>query len=265
MKLKIARRHLVLLPGLDGSGSLFGPLLAALPEELTPVVVSYPRDKVLYYEQLMPYIREVMPWGEPYVLLAESFSGPLAIKFAAEQPENIDAIVLCSAFFSKISAPSGSWTTFFTNQKWFENATPDSAIKQLVAGGVCEPAMLAGIKSAIKAVPPEVLSHRVKLMFETNLTTALPEVRSPILCLAGTQDKLGAAQAMQEVLKVKPDSGYVTFETSHLILQTKPREAIEAILNFLHKLPSNNPIPISPAAPNPAIPTEYNPAIPTDF
>jgi pimeloyl-ACP methyl ester carboxylesterase len=125
--------------------------------------------------------------------------------------------------------------------------------------------MLTGIKEAIKAVPPEVLSHRVKLMFETNLATALEEVRSPILCLAGTQDKLGAAQAMQEVLKVKPDSGYVTFETSHLILQTKPREAIEAILNFLQKLPSNNPVPISPAVPNPVIPTEYNPAIPTEF
>ncbi len=252
-----------MLPGLDGSGALFGPLLAVLPEELIPVVVSYPRDKVLFYEQLMPYIREVMPWGEPYVLLAESFSGPLALKFAAEQPENIDAIVLSSAFFSKISAPSGSWTRFFTNQKWVENATPDSAIKQLVAGGVCEPAVLAGIKSAIKSVSPEVLSHRVKLMFEINLTAALEEIRSPILCLAGTQDKLGAAQAMQELLKVKEGSSYVTFDTSHLILQTKPREAIEAILKFLHSLPSSQIQPsVSPGGHNYK---EYNPAIPTEF
>jgi pimeloyl-ACP methyl ester carboxylesterase len=235
----MAQRHLVLLPGLDGTGSLFAPLLGVLGEDFIPVVVTYPRDQILWYEQLYPRIREVMPWGKPYVLVAESFAGPLAVKFAASQPENIDAIVLCSAFFSKISAPSGSWTSFFTNQKWFDNATADSAIKQVVTGGVCEPSLLANIKSAIKSVSPEVLSHRVKLMFETDVTATLEEVKSPILCLAGQQDKLGAAQAMQNVLKVKPQSGYVTFDTSHLVLQTKPREAIDAIKNFLEKLPAS--------------------------
>jgi len=163
MHIKMARRHLVLLPGLDGTGSLFAPLLAHLPETLVPVVVKYPHDQVLYYEQLFPYIREVMPWNEPYILLAESFSGPLAIKFAAAQPENIHALVLASAFFSKIDAPGASWTSFFTKEKWFERATPDSAIKQLVTGGICEAALLSAIKQAIHTVKPEVLAHRVRL------------------------------------------------------------------------------------------------------
>src|SRR5687768_13243658 len=136
MHIKMARRHLVLLPGLDGTGSLFGPLLAQLPETLIPVVVKYPPDQVLYYEQLFPHIREVMPWDQPFILLAESFSGPMAIKFAAEQSANIHALVLVSSFFSKIDAPDASWTSFFTKEKWFERATPDSAIKQLVTGGV---------------------------------------------------------------------------------------------------------------------------------
>jgi pimeloyl-ACP methyl ester carboxylesterase len=239
MKVKMTQCHLVLLPGLDGTGSLFAPLLGVLGEDFIPVVVTYPRDQVLWYEQLYPRIREVMPWGKPYVLVAESFAGPLALKFAASQPEGIEAIVLCSAFFSKISAPSGSWTSFFTNQKWFDNATADSAIKQLVTGGVCEPTLLANIKSAIKSVSPEVLSHRVKLMFETDVTAALEEVKAPILCLAGQQDKLGAAQAMQNIQKVKPQSGYVSFDTSHLVLQTKPREALDAIKGFLEKLPAS--------------------------
>jgi pimeloyl-ACP methyl ester carboxylesterase len=238
MNLKMTRRHLLLLPGLDGTGALFGPLLAMLPEDLTPVVVSYPTDKVLYYEQLMPYIREVFPWNQPYVLLAESFAGPLALKFAAEQPENIDAIVLCSAFFSKINAPSASWTSFFTKEKWFETATPGSAIKQLVTGGVCEPSLLASIKSAITSVKPEVLSHRLRLMFETDVTAALNEIRAPLLCLTGSHDKLGSAEATQMVLSAKPNAGSVTFDTSHLVLQTKPREAIDAILHFLRSLPA---------------------------
>ena len=239
MKLKPTRRHLVLLPGLDGTGSLFGPLLSVLPEDFIPVVITYPKDKVLYYEQLFPYIREVMPWGQPYVLLAESFAGPMALKFAAQQHENIDAIVLCSAFFSKIAAPDASWTSFFTKEKWFEKATPGSAVKQLVTGGVCEPALLAAIKSAISSVNPEVLSHRIRLMFETDVTAALKEVRAPILFLSGSQDKLGSDKAMQMVLAIKPEAGSVTLDTSHLVLQTKPREAIEAIQKFLEKLPAS--------------------------
>lgn len=239
MKLKPTRRHIVLLPGLDGTGSLFGPLLSVLPEDFIPVVITYPKDKVLYYEQLFPYIREVMPWGQPYILLAESFAGPMALKFAAEQHENIDAIVLCSAFFSKIAAPSPSWTSFFTKEKWFENATPDSAVKQLVTGGVCEPSLLAAIKSAISSVKPEVLSHRIRLMFETDVTAALNEIKAPILCLAGSQDKLGSAQATKMLFSIKPDAGSVMLDTSHLVLQTKPREAIEAIQKFLEKLPAS--------------------------
>jgi pimeloyl-ACP methyl ester carboxylesterase len=237
MHLKMARRHLVLLPGLDGTGSLFAPLLAHLPEGLIPVVVKYPPDKVLYYEQLYPYIREVMPWNEPYILLAESFSGPLAIKFAAAQPENVHALVLVSSFFSKIDAPAASWTSFFTKEKWFEHATPDSAIKQLITGGVCEPALLSAIKQAIHTVQPEVLAHRVRLMFEIDLSNALKELRAPLLCLAGTQDKLAAPQAIQHLLAAKANSACVTFDTSHLLLQTHPKEALQAIQHFARNLP----------------------------
>jgi pimeloyl-ACP methyl ester carboxylesterase len=243
MHLKMARRHLVLLPGLDGTGSLFGPLLAHLPEHLVPVVVKYPTDKVLYYEQLFPYIREVMPWDQPFILLAESFSGPMAIKFAAEQPENVHALVLASCFFSKIEAPPASWTSFFTKEKWFERATPDSAMKQLVTGGICEPSLRRAIKEAIHTVKPEVLAHRVRLMFETDFSAALKELRAPLLCLAGTQDKLAAPQAIQNLLAAKENSACVTFETSHLVLQTHPKEALQAIVDFVEKLPAGDSQP----------------------
>ena len=239
MHMKVARRHLVLLPGLDGTGSLFAPLLANLPETMVPVVVKYPPDQVLYYEQLFPYIREVMPWNEPYILLAESFSGPLAIKFAAEQSENIQALVLASSFFSKIDAPGASWTSFFTKEKWFERATPDSAIKQLVTGGVADTSLLNAIKQAIHTVKPEVLAHRVRLMFEIDFSSALNELRAPLLCLAGTQDKLSAPQAVQNLLAAKENSKCVTFNTAHLLLQTHPKEALQAIQNFVENLPGD--------------------------
>ena len=39
--------RLVLLPGMDGTGRLFGPLLAALPPGIDGEPVAYPRDEPL--------------------------------------------------------------------------------------------------------------------------------------------------------------------------------------------------------------------------
>src|SRR6266699_1972425 len=87
MRLKMVQNHLVLLPGLDGTGELFAPFVQSPSNHFSCTVVSYPRDKLLNYQQLIPRIREAMPWNERFVLLAESFSGPLAFQFAAVQPE----------------------------------------------------------------------------------------------------------------------------------------------------------------------------------
>ena len=38
---------LVLLPGMEGTGSLFAPFLKELPDWVQPVVVSYPTDQAL--------------------------------------------------------------------------------------------------------------------------------------------------------------------------------------------------------------------------
>ena len=76
---------LVLLPGMDGTGDLFAPLLSALPPALRTIVVRYPCDRPL----AMPNWRRTRaraPQDQPFVLLGESFSGPIAAAIAARRP-----------------------------------------------------------------------------------------------------------------------------------------------------------------------------------
>jgi hypothetical protein len=49
---ELAPNHLVLLPGLDGTGQLFGDFLKALPHTLTTTVVSYPMNRFLTYSEI---------------------------------------------------------------------------------------------------------------------------------------------------------------------------------------------------------------------
>jgi len=51
---------LILLPGLEGSGLLFEPLLNHLKGVKT-IVVSYPKDKKMGYKELIRYVKELIP------------------------------------------------------------------------------------------------------------------------------------------------------------------------------------------------------------
>lgn len=89
---------LLLLPGLDGTGRLFGPLLRELSAGWHPVVVSYPMDANADYEVLTQLALRAVPADGPLVLLGESFSGPVAIKLAVALGARVQALILCCSF-----------------------------------------------------------------------------------------------------------------------------------------------------------------------
>ena len=73
---------LVLLPGMDGTGIMFEPLRALLPDDYAIQLMSYPAQKKLSYQELTAYVERKLPKNESFVLLAESFSGPIAYEIA---------------------------------------------------------------------------------------------------------------------------------------------------------------------------------------
>ena len=68
---------LVLLPGMDGTGELFAGFAMALPEWIHPQVVRYPREHLSLTDLLLT-VRSALLKSEPFVILAESFSTPIA-------------------------------------------------------------------------------------------------------------------------------------------------------------------------------------------
>src|SRR5690349_18575128 len=90
---------LILLPGLDGTGELFGPFLEALGG-FPAQVIAYPRDRAMTYVEHESFVRGKLPDDEDYVLLAESFSGPVGIAIAAASPPHLKGLILCGTFAS---------------------------------------------------------------------------------------------------------------------------------------------------------------------
>src|SRR5690349_12020217 len=88
----------VILPGMDGTGKLLDDFAAALKPELDPIVLSYPGDRPLGYSELESLARAALPQDRPFVIVAESFSGPIAVAIGASQPAGLRGLILCCSF-----------------------------------------------------------------------------------------------------------------------------------------------------------------------
>jgi pimeloyl-ACP methyl ester carboxylesterase len=89
---------IVLLPGMDGTGELFAGFLSSLGSEFETVIVRYPTNRAIGYGELAALTQSQLPTDRQFVLLAESFSGPIAISIAASKPKGLAGLILCASF-----------------------------------------------------------------------------------------------------------------------------------------------------------------------
>jgi pimeloyl-[acyl-carrier protein] methyl ester esterase len=68
--------RILLLPGLDGTGKLFKRFVAAAPPHLSLTAIALPAEASTC-DDLADSVGRNLPDGEPLVVIAESFSGPL--------------------------------------------------------------------------------------------------------------------------------------------------------------------------------------------
>ena len=90
---------LVVLPGLDGTATMHAAFVAAARPWFDAIsVIAYPPNRVLGYAELETLVRASLPEGRPFVLLGESFSGPIALLIAADPPAGLAGLVLSTTF-----------------------------------------------------------------------------------------------------------------------------------------------------------------------
>lgn len=103
---------LVLLPGMDGTGELFDPLIRGLPRRVRVQAVLY-LSAHLSYEQLAERVRAVLPAEGPYVIITESYFGPVALRLAARPVGDLRAVLLVVSFISRPRAWRAPWRRGF--------------------------------------------------------------------------------------------------------------------------------------------------------
>jgi pimeloyl-[acyl-carrier protein] methyl ester esterase len=225
---------LVLLPGMDGTGILFGPLIEHLGKGIAPIVVSYPQVGELTYEQLLPIVRKALPKEAPYVLLGESFSGPLAIMAAAERPENLRAVILCATFVRNPVPWLPSWVRYLTVAP-VARLAPSFIVGKALLFGHGKPDLIALLRKAHGRVRAGTMAARARAILSVNAEGALREVTAPIYFIGGAHDKVAPRKNLREIRRVRHDVEVHLIPGPHLILQAKPREAAAVIREIVEK------------------------------
>lgn len=96
---------ILLLPGLDGTGRLFDRLVRELEPTVQVRVISYPSERFLGYSALAELVVSQAPTGA-YAIVAESFSGPVAVMVGATKPTGLRGIILSASF---VVPPAPRW------------------------------------------------------------------------------------------------------------------------------------------------------------
>jgi len=227
---------LILLPGMDGTGKLFAEFGAALPDGYEIEIVQYPSDRFLSYVELEDLVCSTSPATEPFVLIAESFSTPLAIQCAARARENLKALILCAGF---AASPVKGWrkvTARIAVPLLFHLPLPSIAVRFWLVGSNASLQLVRAIRSVVASVAPAVLSARLRAVLECDVRAAFEKVQTPVLYLQAREDRLIDASCVEELKHLHAHIRVEVLDGPHLLLQREPLKAAQAVTSFLRTL-----------------------------
>lgn len=216
---------------MEGSGSFFSSLIEALGSSVETQVISYPHDQALNYAQLTQFVGKSLPKDAHYVLLGESFSGPIAVAIAAEKPTGLQAIILaCSFVHSPIPIPKAFRSIVsLIPASWI----PAKIVSKYLLGSYATTEIEARLGKVLSKIIADVWQERLLSVLNVDLKKELSEIAVPILSIRATQDQIVPKSAAKFITHCQPNTVTAEIEGPHFILQARPTTSASCILRFL--------------------------------
>lgn len=227
---------LVLLPGMDGTGLLFEPLLPHI-HNIEVLVLPLPNNGAQDYKTLAAYVVERLP-KEDFILVAESFSGGIAAHLSQQSLPHLKGIIFVASF---LSAPKKALA-------YLASFLPIRQLAQLPFSGVVHRFLFLGkeagtkeielFKSALDSVTGSALKLRLMVIAQSGYDGFKSGV--PVVYLAATQDRLVPAMKKQEFVQAYTSIAFAEIDGPHFILQANPKDSAAAILKAANLIVSKN-------------------------
>lgn len=221
----------VLLPGLDGTGALFAPFIAVAPSGCRLQPLKLPDTRGLSYSDLADWVHANLPEGR-VVLLAESFSGPLAVLVAARCARVVGVVLSTTFLEPPLSGVLSIVAKSLPGLAW-KRPPPELLLRAFLTGG--DSALASAVRQAMRRVSGDVVAERVAAVSGVNVSDEFRGLGCPVLCLHAGRDRLVSARSIARMRALKPDATFVQIDAPHLLLQARPQEAWAHVSAFLER------------------------------
>ena len=211
-----AQPNIVLLPGLDGTGILLEELASKLAENFDVTVITYPMDASLGYKELTALVRAQLP-DKPFILLGESFSGPIAIELAVQEKERMAGLVLAATF---AKAPKPRFLTPLISL-YHSALAPAWLSRALLLSGFGDNVLSRKLQTVLTSLPDAVVRKRLREVMAVDKTEFLHQIECPTLYLSGKKDRLIGAKPAELIQNKVPNCQAQTLDAPHMLLATR--------------------------------------------
>ena len=220
---------------MDGTGRFFAPLRRALEGRADSLILTYPSTGPQSYAALCEATLARLPSDRDYVLVAESFAGPLAILLATRAARKPLALCLSATFARNPFPPFGHMIKYLLPLFMRHAPAPSMIEAALIRPG--DHQLAAEVTETAVAMGPALTRARCRTALTCNVSVELAALAMPILYLQGLQDRLISPACGLLMREIARNLRLLQLDTPHFVLQYDCDATVRDILiPFLHDL-----------------------------
>lgn len=221
---------MLLMPGFDGTGELFRPFIAALSASHRPLVVRYRDERT--FEDYVDTVSAALP-GQGAVLIAESFSGPIALGVMARHPGKIRCAVLCATFVESPFHALTKLAQFIPTPLLNLRAGQRAMLQQFCLDDRPDATLVDQALSVMQSVPVATVAARLNVLADLQVRSLCRDIRTPLLILRASGDRLVSSSRYKQIIAELPGATVEEVEGPHLLLQSRPQQCARLIEEFV--------------------------------
>jgi pimeloyl-ACP methyl ester carboxylesterase len=218
-----------LVPGLHGTAGPFERLLRLIPGGAIEIPKSGPQN----YGHLAAWLgRQKTP--KSFILVGESFGGPLCLRLAATRPRGLKGLVLLGSFAAMDRPLSGLLSHFIPPLPLAANFSR-AFVQRALFSGQASPAQLDFFQREAAKTSPWIFRARFQEVMRGDVRPWLPQIQVPVLSLRGSRDRMVPLEA-EQTLQGIPRLSRAGIDSPHVIAGTQPQELAKMLLRFRRDL-----------------------------
>lgn len=218
---------ILILPGLDGTGTLLSEVAELLTSKHEVTVVRY-APNLYAYQDLKTKVQTALP-ADDYIIVAESFSGPLAVIIASEKPAGLQGVVFV-ATFAKTPIKVPKFLTYLVDIAPTRSRLLSKLAQPFLMGRWKTPTFTKRFEQVMQGIQASTIAGRLREVLKVNVSSELAVIDIPTIYLSARNDRLVPSRMASDFNRSA--TNIIEVDGPHFLLQANASESTKHILDF---------------------------------